>query len=447
MSNGYKNFYAFRLVAALMTLVMLFTSVSFHAYAARNFQAEIDAYEAKIKAANSKKSDQEKTAEELQNDITLLQEQVDVYQEKIDSLNAEINEKNAQIAQFESEITALENEINETNAKIDETNKQIDDTYEIIKDRMRASYMAGETSTLEIILGSMNYEDFLTRLELVSAVTKHDREIITGLENDIAKLNELVEAATEKKTQQEEKKAAVVSEKAAIVEKRSDVQSSKNAVVSKQSNMESKVNQINSLIEKLEENTVEYRAAIVAIQKAEEEYNRQQNAKLSTGSGVIQSTEVIGNYTVSSKGLICPLQYSNVRISSGWGEYAGHKGTDLITSGATGNTYGKEIRAAASGTVVFAGSGSGSSWSYGNFVTIDHGNGVSTRYAHCSSVAVSSGQKVAQGQVIAYVGNTGNVYPRPSASNPHAGAHLHFEVILNGDRVNAAPWLPAIQHA
>ncbi len=182
MSKSYRSF---KLICVLTALVMLFTSVSFNAYAARNFQAEIDAYEARIKAANSKKSDQEKNAEELQNDISLLQEQVDLYQEKIDALNGEINEKNTLISQYESEISALATEIEQTNARIDDINKQIENTYEVIKERMRASYMAGETSTLEIIFGSVDYEDFLNRLELVSSVTRHDKEFINGLENDI----------------------------------------------------------------------------------------------------------------------------------------------------------------------------------------------------------------------------------------------------------------------
>ena len=125
-------------------------------------------------------------------------------------------------------------------------------------------------------------------------------------------------------------------------------------------------------------------------------------------------------------------------ISAGWYGYANHQGIDFTTAGATGNTYGKEIRAVADGVVY----SSEYHYSWGNNVYINHGNGVYTRYAHCSKLLVGKGQTVKQGQVIAYVGNTGNVYPRPTASNPHAGAHLHFEVWVNGKRVNPAPWLP-----
>ncbi|MBQ5994539.1 MAG: peptidoglycan DD-metalloendopeptidase family protein [Clostridia bacterium] len=445
MNSNYKA--SVKITAFLLSLALLLCSACINVYA-RDFQAEIDAIEKKIDAANSQKSDQQKTANDLQTEIDGMQSQIDIYQEKIDSLNGEIKQKDATINQYEDEIEALEKEIDEANKQIDALNKKIDETYELLKNRLRASYMAGEMSTLEILLGAEDFESFLTRLELVSAAAKHDSDMLDSLEGSIKTLNAKREEISQKKTEQEEKKAAKEKEKEAIVEKRSEIQASKNAVDEKQSSMEKKVSQIQSIIANLDEKSAEYRKAIVQIQQAEEEFNRQQNKKLSTGGGTIElpAQPSNGNYAVSSKGMICPLQYSNACISSGWGEYSGHKGTDIITSGATGNTYGKEIRAAAAGTVIFAGKGTGSSWSYGNFVTIDHGNGVATRYAHCSSVAVSTGTKVSQGQVIAYVGNTGNVRPAPTPSNPHAGAHLHFEVILNGNRVNAAPWLPPIPH-
>ena len=146
------------------------------------------------------------------------------------------------------------------------------------------------------------------------------------------------------------------------------------------------------------------------------------------------------HYTVSSKGMICPLQYSDVYISVGWNENGNHKGIDLCTRGATGNTYGKEIRAAADGIVASA----EYHYSWGNNVYINHGSGLYTRYAHCSSIVVSQGQSVSRGQIIAYVGNTGSVPERPTPSNPHAGANLHFEVWVNGERVDPIPWLPVI---
>ena len=121
--------------------------------------------------------------------------------------------------------------------------------------------------------------------------------------------------------------------------------------------------------------------------------------------------------------------YGNITSYFGYrsifGSYSYHGGIDIATS------YGTPIRAADGGTVVFAGTGTGSYWSYGNYVVIDHGNGKQTYYAHCSSLLVSTGDKVYQGQAIARVGSTGR----------STGNHCHFEVKINGTSVNPLSYL------
>lgn len=97
--------------------------------------------------------------------------------------------------------------------------------------------------------------------------------------------------------------------------------------------------------------------------------------------------------------------------SRGW-----HTGVDFAAPSGT------DIYAWKSGTVIF----SGWSGSYGNYIKVDHGNGQISCYAHCSRLAVSVGQSVVQGQIIGYVGTTGN----------STGNHLHFEIMINGNFVN-----------
>ncbi|MDR2654641.1 MAG: M23 family metallopeptidase [Oscillospiraceae bacterium] len=104
-----------------------------------------------------------------------------------------------------------------------------------------------------------------------------------------------------------------------------------------------------------------------------------------------------------------------------WGYY-GHTGTDIQTF------YGDSVLAADSGVVVYTGF---QRYGYGYHVIIDHQNGFQTLYAHCSSIAVSVGQSVQKGQVIAYEGATGRV----------TGTHLHFEIRVGGRAVNAYPYL------
>lgn len=117
------------------------------------------------------------------------------------------------------------------------------------------------------------------------------------------------------------------------------------------------------------------------------------------------------------------MPISQVFISSDFGWRWGrlHSGTDFALA------QGSDIYAADGGTVYFAGVSGG----YGNIVKIDHGNGMQTYYAHCSSILVSPGQKVSRGERIALVGSTGN----------STGPHLHFEVIINGKCVDPAGFL------
>lgn len=136
---------------------------------------------------------------------------------------------------------------------------------------------------------------------------------------------------------------------------------------------------------------------------------------------VVKGTRVInlasrGGGTVGSGNLDWPAQGSITKFFSG-----GHTGVDI--AGSTGSP----IRAADSGTVVFTGRQGG----YGNFVIVNHGNGIVTRYAHCSSITVSTGQAVSRGQTIATRGSTGN----------STGPHLHFEVLANGGFVNPLKYL------
>ncbi len=135
-----------------------------------------------------------------------------------------------------------------------------------------------------------------------------------------------------------------------------------------------------------------------------------------------------GNYEVISKGKFVWPVSGLYTITSYYGNRRSGFHTGIDISG--GNASGKLVLAADSGTVELV---KFSNRSYGNQVVINHGNGVKTRYAHMldGSISVSVGQKVSRGQAIGRVGNTGN----------SSGAHLHFEVIVNGNTVNPYPYI------
>lgn len=125
--------------------------------------------------------------------------------------------------------------------------------------------------------------------------------------------------------------------------------------------------------------------------------------------------------TEKSAGFICPLKKGSFTISAYYGDGRGHKGMDLAAN------KGTPIYAVADGKVTF----SGYDKNYGYSVVISHGNGLSTRYAHASKLCVENGQTVSQGDVIANVGSTGY----------STGNHLHFEVMVNGTRVNPISYI------
>lgn len=144
---------------------------------------------------------------------------------------------------------------------------------------------------------------------------------------------------------------------------------------------------------------------------------------------------VVQSYAVAATGMNTSSQKINLGISlirpvsgtvtsrfgSRWGR--SHKGIDI------GAPKGTPIKAVASGTVTVA--QYGYSGGYGNYVMISHGNGVQTLYGHCNSLNVSVGEQVSQGQVIAFVGNTGNSF----------GNHLHLEIRVNGVAQNPQNYL------
>ncbi len=138
--------------------------------------------------------------------------------------------------------------------------------------------------------------------------------------------------------------------------------------------------------------------------------------------GTASAQKGSANKYLSSGTLVYPTEKKDrVKITSYWGDGRNHKAIDIA------GPVGTKIFASLSGTVVesrYAGD-------YGYYVLIDHGNGVKTRYAHCSTLYAKVGDTVTAGQTIALMGNTGY----------STGPHLHFEVILNGTRVDPAPYL------
>ena len=423
-----------RILSLIISLSVLVSAVTCYNLSASanekvdEYKDKIAEYEEKIDAAQNKidslKGDigEVKTyIEELDKQVAMYQEQIDAYNGQIDAHQANIDDYEAQNEELENRITELNDQIDKCNDEIDAKNEEIDAKYEELKELIRTNYINGETSALEVLLMSDDFSDYLTKVQFVSSLADYENGLINGINDDIDAINDTKAQIDADKESIRELQDEIDKKIAEIETLQDAVEENKAKVVANQDAIEQKVSENSNYLASLNNESAEYKAMIKEYEAEIARFDRQIEALLqsngSSGSGTL----------VNSSGLICPLQYSGVYVSSPFyrnsdGSY--HGALDLCVSG---GSYGKSISAAESGTVITA----SYHWSYGNYVVVDHGNGLSTLYAHCSSLAVGAGQSVSKGQTIAYVGSTGN----------STGPHLHFEVRINGSRVNPSGYI------
>lgn len=423
-----------KILSVALSVLLLFTAVTCYQSTAFAEDSKIDelkdkisAYEEKIDAAQKKIDSLKGDINEVQAYIEELDKQVAMYQEQIDACNAQINEYQGQIDEYEAQnqelqdqIDSLNEQIEAYNAQIEELNEKINGKYDELKDLIRTNYINGETSAIEVLLCSDDFSDYLTKVQFVSSLADYEQGLIDEISDDIQVIDATVTKIDEEKADIKAIQAQIDEKIAAIEELQDSVEANKVKVEANQNAIQEKVNESSNYLASLNDQSAEYQNKIAeyedAIAQFDKEIENLLRSNASSGSGTL----------TNSSGLICPLQYSGVYISSGYyrSDGSSHGALDLCVSG---GTYGLNISAAESGTVVTA----SYHWSYGNYVVIDHGNGLSTLYAHCSSLAVGAGQSVSKGQTIAYVGSTGN----------SSGPHLHFEVRVNGVRTNPSAYI------
>ena len=359
-------------------------------------------------AATLQELQQEQTRleqEKEENDAKLAELKADQskQQEYKNMLDAQVQNLQSQIDGLNAQISGLDASISEKDAAIAEKQANIDRDVETLKERLCAIYMMGDASTLEIILQSESVIDMAQKVELLNMITEHDTKLIQQLSADMEAI------AAERQE--------IEGQKEEVADARSELESRRTELASVQAEADRVLQELNQSVAAVQEESER-----IAKEKAEadqavddwlKDYYASQAQGGSSGSGGYTST---GNFTWPVPGF--------TRLTTQFQEwtYGGyHRGIDIASTGGR-SIYGAPIVAADSGKVIKAG------WnnSYGNCVYIDHGGGYVTRYAHASSLAVSQGQTVTKGQTIAYVGNTGDSF----------GAHLHFEVILNGNLQN-----------
>lgn len=343
-------------------------------------------------------------------------------QSKLKNIAKEISETNTKIQKKEKIISETDTKIVKLEKQIEKTNKKLEEKKEALSKNLRVMYMEGDVSMLEYVFRSESVSDFLDRYDLMKRVAKANeilyeevRKLKTDLENkkeklskerkiliqDKKKLVELKNNQEKNKTQEKSLLNKLVNDEKMIVQDMHD-QEDAMAQISQQ------------ISEEIARREQQRKARLEAerIRKLQQQSNSQSNSNSSSQSSEVSFSEPIGTgqMIIPMGGQYVISSHFGYRIHPIFGTRKLHNGTDFAAN------YGTPIIAADSGTVLYAGPAQG----YGNWVVIDHNNGLYTTYGHMplNSITVYPGQEVHRGQKIAEVGTEGN----------STGPHLHFVV-------------------
>lgn len=351
-------------------------------------------------------------ADDLEDQLADLQRQAEEQQAKTNEASAKVENVSERLRQIQEELRVATAEYKEVKGQLDSVEDKIGDNTELLQkteadlkvknkklqQRVRDIYINGQISYVDVLFGAKDFADLMTRMDVLKRIIKHDYDLIMKVK--------------EEKATVENTRAQLEKDKAEAEVLVADAQAKKAKVEDKESEQQVLLDQ-----------------AIYDRDTSERMYEEIMAASQEVANMIRRSQMSSAGYSgapAGAGGMIWPIS-GPITSEFGWrthpifGTARFHSGLDI------GGDYGMPIYAAASGTVIYAGWISG----YGNAVIIDHGGGVTTLYGHNDSLNVSEGENVAQGQVIAMCGSTGN----------STGPHCHFEVRENGEPVSPYGYL------
>ncbi len=362
--------------------------------------------------------------QEAQKNSDQTQSQIDDVKGEVDEVLQEVADLNNSILDYESQIQQLSDKLNELESSIAQKEKELTEKKQLLENRMVAMYMKKETTFLDVLL-SGNLMNFISNQDMMKQIADYDNKLITEVE-------ELKKSLQDEKAQVETVKQEKEAKSQELQKLKAEKEQKAANLTEEQKELEKKLSEYKSQAEKYADLERQAIAKEEAARKAAQEEAARKAAAANSGASngsksTTNTSAVISNpYTGGKLGWPCP---SSSRITSPYGYRILFGVRDFHTGIDIGAVHGSNICAAESGTVILANYG----WNggYGNYIIINHGNGITTRYAHASQLYVSAGQTVSKGQVIAAVGTTGN----------STGPHLHFEVRVNGSHTNPLNYL------
>lgn len=392
-----------RLLAPLLALALLLAGSAAGDPGAD--KARIDAQIADLRAAAEQAGAQ---AGVLTEELSAVQGRVRELQSGVAAQQARLDVLEGELASARRRLRELDETIRVQTARLQKLRREHATAVGRLEQRVRDIYVSDDPDILSFVLGTSSFSDLLDNLELLSRIGEQDERIVqevTAARDGVADARRRTRAARVEAAATESAVAARASEQqvvvARLVESRDRLVAAESAKRTTLASISENREHVLDEIEGLEAQSASLAATIRA---AQDQASASQVAPPVGGNGLL-------SWPVSGP------------VTSGFGPRWGrmHEGIDIAVP------EGTAVRAAAAGTVIYAGWLGG----YGNLVVVDHGNGLSTAYAHNSGYASSVGQAVGAGDTIALSGNTGN----------SSGPHVHFEVRVNGSAVDPLGYL------
>ena len=391
-------------MASFLALSILLGGQAIHMPAyADDLDDQVQDLQGQIDSSRLEQENWQQVIEDVSAKLKQIQADLDAANARLQSIQTKQAEINAQIAQTQNEIVKME--------------AYLKTRQDVLNRRVRAIYMHGQLNYLEVILGANSFSDFANRVELLKRVIRSDYNLILEIQKQKAAIEAKKAQLEEDKRQLDALAAEAEKTRQEIAKKKAEQQkvldaakSNKAAAAQMEQDLNAQLASVRNLIQQ------RLAAAEAARQAAQQQAASDDEGGGGSDDNYVQGTGAMG--WPCSGPITSPFGYRTHPI---FGTTIFHAGIEI------GVDYGPPIHAADSGVVVYSGWISG----YGNAVIIDHGGGISTLYGHNQSLAVSEGQSVSKGSVIAYAGSTGN----------STGPHCHFEVDVNGSPVNPMGYL------
>lgn len=406
-----KNIVQKIIVITIISILLLYTNTLIVSNAANeisNYQAEQKQNESKITETQEKMKEVEKIKDE-----TL---------KEVEKLNVQISDYEGQIETLDEQIISTNKKIEDAQTKLQKAQKDYKNQEKLLKERLVASYEAGETSYLDFLLSSESLTDLISNYYLLEEIASYDAELLDKIEKEKKEIEQAKQTLENSKKELATQKASKQSVSLQLKTSKSEKDKYVSQLSEEEKQLQSRIDQLKKDNQSIDAKIRAKQAEIEAALKRQQEQSRNNSNSGSNNSS--------SNSGTSSSGFIKPVN-SYVTTGMYYSSGAYHGAVDFGAAGVNG----MPVYAAADGIVHIT---AALTTSYGNYVIIAHYNGLYTLYAHgqAGSICVSEGQEVKKGQQIMRVGSTGN----------STGPHLHFEVRKSPGtyscRVNPLSYLP-----